>query len=134
MSHRRIYLHAAAAVAFVALVVAVLPTEPVVVTGRAAGLLASGAFVVWYHRHVAWQETVIGQTTMAIKSAIFAVALAANMRTINSHTAADIDTVAHHAIAAGWLLVSLALAFRLALARRIQHEAGKAMPTRENQP
>ena len=85
-----------------ALLVAVVPPEVVIVIARAVGLLACGALIWWYHRNADWASTPIGRGTMAIKAGIFAIALAANINTVNRHTVIDLTVVAHRSLAAAW--------------------------------
>ena len=107
-----------------ALLVAVVPPEVVVVIARAVGLLACGALIWWYHRNADWKSSPIGRGTMAIKAGIVAIALAANINTINRYTTIDLTVAAHRSLAAAWLLLATALVFRLVVMRRIQAEGG----------
>ena len=113
-----------------ALLVAVIPPEVVVVIARAVGLTASGALIWWYHRNADWKSSPIGRGTMAIKAGIFAIAAAANIRTVDTYSDLDLYALSHRSIAAAWLLLATALVFRLVVMRRIQAEGDRHIVTR----
>lgn len=124
MTARTMWTRLAATIAAVALIVAVVPADIIIVIARAVGLVAAVALVFWYHRNAYWQGSSIGRGTMAIKSGIVAIALAANINTINRYTTIDLTVAAHRSLAAAWLLLATALVFRLVVMRRIQAEGG----------
>ena len=114
-----------------ALLVAVVPPEVVIVIARAVGLLACGALIWWYHRNADWKSSPIGRGTMAIKAGVFAVAIGANVNTLNDHVIErDLTPAALRILAAGWLLLATALVFRLVVMRRIQAEGDRHIVTR----
>lgn len=114
----------------VAVLVAVVPPEVIIVIARAVGLVVCGGLIWWYHRNADWKGSAIGRGTMAIKAGIFAIALAANLNTVNDHLVAlDLEPLAHRAIAAAWLLMATALVFRLVVMRRIQAEGNSHIAT-----
>ena len=124
MTARTMWTRLAATLAAVALIVAVVPAAIIIVIARAVGLVAAVALVFWYHRNAHWQGSSIGRGTMAIKAGVVAIALAANINTINRHAQVDLTAVAHRSLAAAWLLMATALVFRLVVMRRIQDEGG----------
>ena len=124
MTARTMWTRLAATLAAVALIVAVVPADIIIVVARVVGLATAVALVAWYHRNADWKSTSIGRGTMAIKAGVVAIALAANINTINRHAQVDLTAVAHRSLAAAWLLLATALVFRLVVMRRIQAEGG----------
>ena len=125
MTARTMWTRLAGALAVVALLVAVVPADVIVIVARAVGLVAAVALVLWYHRNAYWQGSPIGRGTMAIKAGIVAIALAANINTINRYTTIDLTVAAHRSLAAAWLLLAVALVFRLVVMRDIQRSGGQ---------
>lgn len=119
MTARTMWTRLAGTLTIVALLVAVVPAD-IIIVARAVGLVAAAALIGWYHRNVVWASTPIGRGTMAIKVGILAIALAANINTLNRYTHVDLTEVAHRSLAAAWLLLATALVFRLVVMRRIQ--------------
>lgn len=134
MTARTMWTRLAATLAVVAAAVSVLPPEPLIVTARLVGLVVAARLVVWYHRNVNWASTRIGRGTMAIKAGILAIALGANIRTLNTHVDHDLDALAHRAIAAAWLLLATALVFRLVVMRRIQAAGDSDVVAEKEEP
>lgn len=134
MTARTMWTRLAATLAVVAAAVSVLPPEPLIVTARLVGLVVAARLVVWYHRNVNWASTRIGRGTMAIKAGILAIALGANIRTLNTHVDHDLDALAHRAIAAAWLLLATALVFRLVVMRRIQAAGDSVVVAEKEEP
>ena len=129
MTPRTMWLRLAGTLLVVAVLVAVVPPDVVVVVARAVGLAASGALIWWYHRNADWKSSPIGRGTMAIKAGIFAIAAAANIRTVDTYSDLDLYALSHRSIAAGWLLLAVALVFRLAVMRHIQAEGERHIVT-----
>lgn len=108
-------------VGVVAAVVSVLPPEPVIVAARLVGLVVCLAIIGWYHRNADWISTRIGRGTMAVKAGILAIAVAANINSVNRHLVdRDLSAFASRSLAAAWLLLAGALIFRLVTMRRVQ--------------
>ena len=122
-------------VAVVAVVVSVAPPEPVIVAARVVGLVVCLAIIGWYHRNMDWTSTRIGRGTMAIKAGILAIAVAANINTVNRHLVdRDLSAFASRSLAAAWLLLAVALIFRLVTMRRIQARGGTIAVVEEEHP
>lgn len=124
MTPRTMWTRLAGLLLVVVVLVAVVPSETVIVVARAVGLVACAALIWWYHRNADWKSSPIGRGTMAIKAGIFSIAVAANVRTLNDHVEANLYEFAHRSLAAGWLLLTVALVFRLVVMRRIQRGGG----------
>ncbi len=134
MTPATMWTRLAATLAVVAAAVSVLPPEPLIVTARLIGLVVAARLIVWYHRNADWASTRIGRGTMAIKAGIFSIALGANIRTLNTHVDHDLDALAHRAIAAAWLLLAVALIFRLVTMRRIQAAGDSVVVAEKEHP
>lgn len=136
MTARQLIARVFVAALAVPFVLAVLPLDPVLYVARFLAL-ATVAHLIWrYHKLADWSAVEIGRSTMAIKGAIFALAVAANIRTLDDLDTATWDTafdvalvegwvhaLAEVGIVVGWLSMAAALIHRDRLVVRMQGDA-----------
>lgn len=97
-----------------------IPHPATLTVARLVALVAIVHLIWRYHRLAAWWEVEIGRSTMAIKGSILALAVGANLRSLDEYTTANLSVWAESGVALGWLCMAVAVVHRDRLVARIQ--------------
>lgn len=119
-------------------ILSVLPLGTTLIVSRFLALTAIVHLMWEYHRLADWSAVAIGRSTMAIKSSILVLALAANLRSLDHEslvweTALEVASHSGFSVAAaeigvalGWLCMVAALVLRSRLVVELQHRRPSA--------